>query len=269
MTPETNRVETVQCDWISTGDGVRTIVVLEHPRPWLRLTNSEFRDFTNFESKISNGCWTGVRTLNFFFFLANGLSISHHYRFRRYSFEIQLSQGVKVADQGLVVLGPHTWWETSDGGMPRIILKRRISWDWTVRWTKEDDVYFFNRVKHKPTAYLWRDLTIINKRPPLLEPLSLQWRLAQHDAKLLYHHIGQLGCQTEPQEIVKQFVFEHVLYLKARATVNSETFWGVFPEEFRAVGKSFVSLTDAVIVTEIGNLPNTRQKTIGKVSNRQ
>jgi hypothetical protein len=32
MTPETNRVETVQCDWISTGDKVRTIVVLEHPR---------------------------------------------------------------------------------------------------------------------------------------------------------------------------------------------------------------------------------------------
>jgi hypothetical protein len=226
MTPETNRVETVQCDWISTGDKVRTIVVLEHPRPWLRLTNSESEISPTSKARYQTVVGPESGPWIFFFFLANGLSISHHYRFRRYSFEIQLSQGVKIADQSLVVLGPHTWWETSDGGMPRIILKRRISWDWTVRRTKEDDVYFFNRAKHKPTAYLWRDPTTINKRPLLLEPLPLRWRLAQHDAKLLYHHIGQLGCQIEPQEIVKQFVFEHVLYLKARATVNSETFLG-------------------------------------------
>jgi hypothetical protein len=65
--------------------------------------------------------------------------------------------------------------------------------------------------KNKPTAGFWRGPTASNKRSPLIERLSLGWRLAQHDAKLLYHYIGQFGHQNEPHEIDKQSMFEHVL----------------------------------------------------------
>jgi len=52
------------------------------------------------------------------------------------------------------------------------------------------------------------------------------------------------------------------MYLRARATVSSGTFWGVFLEEFRSVGESVISLTDSVIMTEIDNRLKTQWKTI-------